>query len=67
MGYVPQLALSPIVGQAVKLELSECSTSAVFPRIKRINTTTQQHKCRKSFKSFPQRFIAIILFPLGFG
>jgi len=32
MGYVPQLALSPKVGQAVQLELSKCNTSAVCPR-----------------------------------
>jgi len=42
MGYVPQLALSPKVGQAVQLESSKCNTSAVFPRVKRINTTTAQ-------------------------
>ena len=68
MGYgcVPQLALSPKVGQAVQLESSKCNTSAVFPRVKRINTTIQQHKCRKLFKSFPQRFIVMILFPHAF-
>jgi len=66
MGYPSQLALSPKVGQAVQLELSKCNISAVFPRVKKINTTTQQHKCRKLFKSFPQRFIVIILFPLAF-
>ena len=67
IGYAPQLALSPKVGQAVQLESSKCNTSAVFSRVKRINATTQQHKCRKLLKSFPQRFIVICLFPLAFG
>jgi len=61
IGYVPQLALSPKVGQAVQLESSKCNISAVFPRVKRINTTAQQHKCRKLFKSFPQGFTVISL------
>jgi len=41
MGYVTQLALSPKVDEAVQLELSNCNTSAVCLRVKRINTTTQ--------------------------
>jgi len=67
IGYAPQLALSPKVVQAVRLESSKCNTSAVFPRVKRINTTTQQLKCRKLFKSFPLRVVVIILFPLAFA
>jgi len=57
----PAAKLEPVIA-----ELSKCNTSAVFPRVKRINTTTQQHKWRNLFKSFPQRFMVILLFPVAF-
>jgi len=58
--------ISESMDLARQLKLSKCDMNPrrFSARVKRINSTTQQNKCRKLFESFQQRFIVIILFRL---